>query len=135
MITLFITHFVADFLLQSREMGQRKSKEIKYLLKHLGIIHMMFVVPACLIMGLDQGIKFTFLNTFFHGIIDALIWKVYPLTVYYRRHKLKHLFSPSSLVSSDMTFRYWEDKVFYSFIGLDQMLHYATIILLFSSLT
>ncbi len=131
MTWLFITHFISDFLLQSREMGQKKSKEIKWLAKHLGIIHVSMVVPASLVLGLDKGILFTFLNTFFHGIIDAVIWKLYPLTVRFRRHKLKHLFSNENEV---MSFRYWEDKYFYSFIGFDQLCHYLTIVFLYDLL-
>lgn len=65
---VLIVHFIADFLLQSREMGKRKSSESKYLLAHLAIQFACFAL---------FGLKFAFYNALVHGIIDWNIWRIY----------------------------------------------------------
>lgn len=114
---LIALHFVADFLLQSREMGRKKSTDWRWLGLHLGIQFMVFLPYA--------GFQFAAMNALLHGIIDRNVWKLYKLSVLMR-------------VSKDMreglegSWRYWDDHVFYSTIGFDQMLHMATLYMLMS---
>jgi hypothetical protein len=136
MPVFLIFHFIADFLLQSRAMGKKKSESFKMLLKHLGIIFGVFFVGGALFfyylyfnipyMKVDRltislfcAFITSLLNTIAHGIIDANIWKLYKLSVYMR-------------VKNDQNFdvskwAYWDDSWFYSTIGLDQLLHVLTI--------
>lgn len=129
MIKLICLHFVADFLLQSREMGKKKSEEVKWLSYHL-LIQFLIFVPF-------TGWRFSLVNALIHGLIDWNIWKLYKYSVFRRciaddlRSLKEHpdRFTGSSY-SKLKVFKYWEDHLFYSTIGLDQSLHMMTLYLL-----
>lgn len=135
-IYMFFLHFVADFLLQSREMGKQKSENFRYLFIHVGI--QMIVMFAGLLYLLDplKAYQIACINALVHGIIDWNIWRLYKYTVYRKMrsyvwykfgycadkddHNAKEFFSH---------YQYWEDHWFYLTIGLDQFLHFSTIVL------
>lgn len=125
---MMLIHFVADFLLQSREMGQKKSSEPIWLLRHILIQWIVFVLCLFPVLGIAQAIMFSTANMIIHGIIDWNIWRLYKVSVALRFPELK--LDPSKAKD----FKYWEDHVFYSTIGFDQMLHVLTLIGLFSFL-
>ena len=75
-IKLLALHFLADFLLQSREMGMKKSEDIAWLLGYLVI---QFVVFAPF-----TSILFALANCAVHGLIDWFIWRGYKVTVHHR---------------------------------------------------
>ena len=108
----FIIHFIADFLLQSRDMARNKSSNLYYLIEHCKILAIVFFAFLYPFMLLNTFI-FILTNTLIHGIIDWHIWRIYK---WIRRKE------------NINTFKYWEDSLFYSFIGLDQLLHGLTII-------
>ena len=121
LILLFIAHFIADFLLQSREMGQKKSQYFKWLMGHLFI---QYFVMLAFVLGITGGdwktaTFFSLLNTIIHGIIDWYIWKFYKL------HAIRIIKRDRIKVRD---FKYWEDHMFYTTIGFDQLLHTATIV-------
>jgi uncharacterized membrane protein len=111
MITLIVLHFVADFLLQSREMGKRKSSDYKYLFAHLFIQFIIFL-PFI-------GVQLSLLNAAIHGIIDKNIWNLYKLFVVWNYNLDSE---------SGKSFKYWEDHWFFTTIGLDQSLHMITLV-------
>jgi len=148
MVLLMLTHFVADFLLQSREMGRKKSTDKLWLLRHLIIIYACFSVTSPLVFEWYEAFLFTALNTLAHGAIDALIWKGYAWTVWRRRRSVAvrqgwngesevfgHLDDGEAKRHLKKNFKYWEDSWFYHTIGLDQFLHYITIVLLYGWLS
>ena len=106
----FLTHFVADFIFQSRKMGQNKSSSLKWLSLHIAIIFICF---------LPFGLKFAVLNALFHAVIDGTIWNLYKISVFLR-----------DKTATKENWKYWQDSWFYTTIGFDQFLHGATIILL-----
>ena len=110
---LLLTHLLADFLLQSRTMGKKKSEDVRWLAAHLGI------QTACF---LPFGILFSLSNATVHGLIDWNIWKLYKLTV---ARRYFDGMGPAPEASSQ--FKYWEDHLFYTTIGIDQMLHIGTL--------
>ena len=105
----FILHFIADFLLQRREVGQKKSSSLPHLAEHVFIIFVCF---------LPFGTKFALMNAAIHMLIDACTWNAYKFSVIKRNPK------------ADQSFEYWKDHWFYVTIGLDQLLHALTIIIL-----
>lgn len=124
LVYLFFIHFFSDFVLQPRWMATRKSSEIAVLLGHVNIIFMSFLVGlalTCSLTGLTGSSVFFFslLNAGVHAAIDWNIWKGYKLLVWWK--------NPTA---TPETWRYWEDHWFYTFIGADQFLHGATILLL-----
>lgn len=126
---MFFLHFVADFLFQPRKMGRQKGKRslngLKYLALHLLIQFLTFLIGLSLIWSWDDALVFAVLNTVIHGIIDALIWKGYAQTIWLRRRNNNYLTD-----NNKKTWKYWDDQLFYVFIGLDQFLHFTTIVFL-----
>ena len=135
-----ILHFIADFLLQSREMGQKKSKEFKWWIYHILIQFTVFMVALSFFIGPEKAFYFSLFNAIIHGIIDGMIWNVYSWGVLQRTYKGQNFFPKGSIGDHEHkqahikklkeTWKYWEDHWFYSTIGLDQLLHSLTIVLL-----
>lgn len=108
----FFLHWVGDFLLQSREMATKKSSEFIWLFRHISIIFIVFILGT-------QNLKFALFNALIHALIDGAIWNFYkfvqePEIEYSRLEKRE--------------FRFWEDHLFWTFLGTDQLLHGLTII-------
>lgn len=144
---LFLTHFVADFLLQSRKMGKNKSSSWKYLGMHISIIFLAF---------LPFGFLFALINALCHAIIDRNIWnlyKIYAANVIQTKieRDLSHVseeflldwnsfptkkeeFVRTKAKYYSENFKYWEDHWFYATIGFDQLLHALTLIVLYNNL-
>ncbi len=132
---LFLLHFVADFLLQSREMGKTKSEKFNVLLAHVGIQFGIFLALGGAVLDGSTIFWFAAFNAIIHGVIDWNIWKFYKWTVF-RRHQA--VFSSPTEEGHEervnnfkASWQYWEDHWFYATIGLDQFLHASTIIILY----
>jgi len=128
---LLILHFIADFLLQPREMGAKKSSDWRWLAAHLAI---QFIVFAPF-----TSILFSLANCLIHGVIDGTLWNGYKWLVGKRIYdqdgnpwvpgvsqgKPHH-----SLFSDSGEWRFWLDHWFFATIGLDQLLHGLTLVFL-----
>jgi hypothetical protein len=149
LMSALICHYVGDFLLQSREMGQKKSTDFGVLLDHLSILFRTFcigMIPSLTwhlySMHPDLGLMYATLtavilslilsggNTIVHGMIDGTIWTLYKVDV--KRRLMKKIYKyggNSSMLDQEIAgFRYYEDKRFYDTIGADQLLHALTIV-------
>ncbi len=128
---LLFLHFIADFLLQSREMGKTKSGNIVVLFQHLAINWTVIVLLLPLAgVSFQLAMAVSTLNAIVHGVIDWYIWRIYKLSVINRiRRAIKpqefHMFRQLCL-----DFKYWDDHFFYVTIGADQLLHALTLITL-----
>jgi len=76
-IILILMHTIADFFLQGSKLSKLKAIKLPYLLEHVGIYTLFFVVLSPLLLGLTmvQGLAFSFLNGFLHLIIDYFTGK------------------------------------------------------------
>jgi len=118
MVVFLISEYIGDFILQSREIATTKSSNLDSLQQHSMVVGTIVSIamagafsyvwdsPA----GILGGIFFGMFYGVIHGFQDACIWKVYK---YIRRE-------------AGDKFEYWNDKLFYDFIGLDRMLHIIT---------
>lgn len=123
---MFFLHFLADFVLQSREMGQKKSTEIPFLIGHVAIQWGVMLMGLLQVMDPIAAYQIACLNAGIHGLIDWYIWKLYKYRVHMR---LKEMFPDEETFQFQADhFEYWKDKGFYSTIGFDQFLHHATIV-------
>lgn len=140
LIYLFFLHLLADFILQPREMGRKKSDNLIYLAGHVLIQYLVFL------LGLIVAYHYEFLpvqskyearvfingfalaNAAIHGLIDGITWNLYKFSVVLR--KPKQLFGRPTQGDKPV-FKYWEDHYFYLTIGIDQFLHISTIVLVF----
>jgi hypothetical protein len=110
-------HFIADFLLQSREMGKNKSHDLFYLLMHVMIQWLVMFGGLLFMLNPVAAYQIAAINAFIHGLIDWNIWRYYKRWVKFRFGNPK-----------EQEFKYWEDSGFYSTIGFDQMLHMWSIL-------
>ena len=101
-----VMHFIADFVLQRRWVATNKSSNWLALGEHILIVFLCF---------LPFGFTFSLLNALVHMVIDKTIWNVYK----WLRGK-----------EDKETFKFWEDDLFYTTIGFDQLLHVVTLIVL-----
>ena len=76
-IILVLMHVFGDFFLQGIKLSKLKALKIPYLLKHVGIYTMAFLILSPLILGLTilQGIAFSLLNGSIHLLIDSITGK------------------------------------------------------------
>jgi len=128
-IYMFFLHFLADFVLQPREMGRQKSSNMKYLSAHIAIQIAVFLLGLWPIIGFKMALMMALGNGAIHGVIDALIWKGYAYSVWMRR---RH--TGCTVRQLKLSWKYWDDHYFYLTIGLDQFLHMSTIVLVWSLL-
>lgn len=127
---VFVLHFIADFLLQSREMGTKKSSEFKWLARHLQIQFLIFTIVLTFIVGFPKAYVFAISNAAIHGIIDWYIWRGYKYFVMKRIERNPSHELLSGTYGTTGQWKYYEDHWFYSTIGLDQLLHGLTMIAL-----
>jgi len=129
-IWLFFFHFVADFILQSRQMALEKSSRPAMLLLHLSIIFFTFFIGGLYVFPNPvTAYQIAWLNACFHGLIDWNLWKIYKrLTI--NRVTKHYPEDPEKVQYTLKNWEYWTDKTFYTFIGLDQFLHYITLLLI-----
>lgn len=151
LVALF-AHFVADFLLQDREMGKNKSEKIDVLTFHVLINMVVMGVFLMPFVGFEKAMIFSFLNGLFHAIIDWNIWRFYKASAMRRIKeqaqvlaKKRHLTLVGKskeqvyadkvglLMEARSNFKFWEDHWFYVTIGTDQFLHTATIVVLWAA--
>lgn len=122
---LMVLHFIADFLLQSKEMGKKKSECVKWLAAHIGIHFITFFAACLLFLSPEQAALMAFGNAALHGLIDWNLWRFYKRTVVWR--------NPDVPVEElKKNYKWWEDFVFIVALGLDQMLHYLSIVTLYN---
>lgn len=115
---LFTLHFIADFPLQSRDMAREKSTKLKVLIDHVWVHLLVFSTAGWFLLPYMTGLVLAAVVAIVHGVIDWYIWRGYK---WYRMRGLRHADSAAS-------FRWWEDGLFFTVIGFDQLLHGLTII-------
>lgn len=126
-VVVFILHYLADWVLQSPQMGREKSSKLKVLAQHISII---FLVPALgMLFFLDPYLSFKLaaVNALTHAVIDWNIWRLYRVTVWLRNRD-----TPPEELSKN--YKYWLDPVFGYFLGADQLLHFIILYLLYGAL-
>jgi len=134
LIIAFIAHFIADFLLQSRQMGKEKSEKFPVLIAHVCIQITFMYIGLLFVLPITVAASIAILNGLVHGAIDWNIWKGYKWTV---KRWLEN--NPDHVDTIEFketgVWKYWDDHVFYTTIGLDQSLHTLTIVILIGCLT
>lgn len=107
-ILILFTHWLFDFFLQTREMGNNKSKSNYYLAQHVGIYSLGLFFASFVIFPdkswVDIGIFWIMINGASHFLTDYVTSR-----------------ATSALYKEE---RFHE---FFSVIGLDQMIHYITL--------
>ena len=142
LLILFGLHFLADFVLQSREMGKGKSEDIEWLWIHFIIIFIIFLIGSVFVFLFNgtpdseivqNAIRLSLGISVIHCFQDWFIWRGYKNIVKIRIMDEDYESTSSKTVTEKFRdWKYWEDKLFYDTIGIDQALHYITILLVYN---
>jgi hypothetical protein len=141
----FTLHFIADFILQPRTMGKKKSESLKWLAGHLAIQLVVMAVGLSYLVDAKTALAIAGINAVVHGVVDWYIWRGYKWlvlkriqaqakkTIEYRTKQQPSFAQADFLIQEELKhqsahWRYWEDHWFYVTIGFDQLLHGLTLI-------
>lgn len=119
-LSLLVTHFIGDFLLQSDWMALNKNKKLSALVSHVSVYSLCF---------LPWGWKFVLVTFVLHYWVDyytsrvtSKLWFMKPTINVYQRGVGTELVSYQTYeVISE--YRHW----FFVAIGFDQLIHYFTL--------
>lgn len=106
---ILIINYIADFLLQSREIATKKSKSLPALLKHVSTLGIFMFVTLAICYKFENlyGVfAFSMVNMLLHGITD-----------FFTSKWTSHLYKNEKI------------KQFFDVIGFDQLIHVITILM------
>jgi len=111
LIMFFSLHFVGDFVFQTRQMAENKSKSIYWLTSHV-LWYCVAFMPIAFLIGLEtQYIEFQFVLFTTHWLTDFFTSKL--TSYFWKKRKV---------------------KAFFMVIGFDQLIHIITLLLIFKYL-
>jgi hypothetical protein len=113
-ILIFLFHWVCDFILQTQEMGVKKSSSIKWLSYHV----LVYSLGTTLLWGV-----------FYCGFDLILLTLIFSIT--FVTHWITDFFT------SKWTTKLWKEervRYFFKVIGLDQLIHATTLLLTYNYL-
>lgn len=138
LLGLFFLNYVADYLLQTREMGQKKSSNLVFLSAHIFVIFVVILLGSTPMFGFAQALKFSFWNAATHFFVDLVYWNLYGLIVLTRENEfgsdIGHLFKNFKHYKNKLIeqgYKYWEDKKFFDTIGIDCHTHLYLLVLVY----
>lgn len=104
LLTIFIVHFLADFVFQTSQMATGKSKSLKWLSIHVGVYGLVSVISLILI---GQSA---------HSYYLGFAWWLGNVALHFI----------TDFITSKLTSRFWNAKnyrLFFVMIGFDQLIH------------
>jgi hypothetical protein len=116
LLFIIFIHWVADFVLQTRHMGLRKSSSNYYLTLHVLVYTFSTIMAWSIVLPLI-GFHLTTLSV---SLAFSLIFLLHWLTDY---------------ITSRQTTKLYKEEKYYEFfvmIGFDQVLHYVQLFLIFN---
>ncbi|PQO46309.1 DUF3307 domain-containing protein [Blastopirellula marina] len=99
---VMLTHWIADFLCQTRWMAENKSKDLKALSAHVGVYTVVLGVLCWPLFSLLGGLAFMLVNGVLHFVVDFITSRI---SSYFYQQKNMH--------------------AFFATVGFDQYLHFV----------
>jgi len=77
-IIIFILHIFGGFFLQSKRISKLKRTNILFLLEHVGLYTLIFIIFSPILLGITfwEGIEFSLINGVLHFIVDFFTGKL-----------------------------------------------------------
>lgn len=134
LVIILIAHYIGDFILQTRNMGLKKSKSIMWLSMHVGT-YLITLLIFGLIFGsylVDDNnyrpiFEWCFVNGLLHWFTDFISSKLsgycYTKMDYYEKNRD---IENSDKLKNKFQYHFW------SVIGLDQLIHAITLLLTYN---
>ncbi len=78
LVVIFILHVFAGFFLQSNRISKLKREKTRYLLEHVGMYTLAFIILSPVLLGLTilQGLIYSLINGVLHLIVDYFTGKL-----------------------------------------------------------
>lgn len=78
LVVIFILHVFAGFFLQSNRISKLKREKNRYLLEHVGLYTLVFIILSPVLLGLTilQGLVYSLINGVLHLIVDYFTGKL-----------------------------------------------------------
>ena len=111
MLTIMFYHFVGDYMLQSRWMGDNKSKRLDALLLHCGVYSLFLLLAVVIEFGYYNAILFVGINFVLHLITD-----------YFTSRLTAYLYGQKQMYET------------FAVMGFDQYIHFACLYVTFEIL-
>lgn len=128
LIALLVLHYVADFLLQTRKMGQNKSKSLMWLSIHVGV-YLIALLSFGLLFGhyvvqdpndMYPIFEYCLLNATLHWLTDFGTSK---LSGYFYMKYVAYKQKDEDAIADRYQYKFWAT------IGFDQLVHGVTLLL------
>lgn len=103
-LTIFVVHFLADFVFQTSQMATGKSKSLKWLSIHVGVYSLVSFISLYIVGN--------FIDSFYLGFA----WWLGNVALHFI----------TDFITSKITSKFWEAKnyrLFFVMIGFDQLIH------------
>jgi len=77
-VVIFLLHVFAGFFLQSNRISKLKRENKRYLLEHVGMYTLVFIVLSPILLGLTilQGLIYSLINGVFHYVVDYFTGRI-----------------------------------------------------------
>jgi hypothetical protein len=77
-VVIFLLHVFAGFFLQSNRISKLKRENKRYLLEHVGMYTLVFIILSPILLGLTilQGLIYSLINGVLHFIVDYFTGKI-----------------------------------------------------------
>ncbi|MDD5185485.1 MAG: DUF3307 domain-containing protein [Paludibacter sp.] len=78
LVVIFILHVFAGFFLQSNRISKLKRENKRYLLEHVGLYTLVFIILSPVLLGLTilQGLVYSLINGVLHLVVDYFTGKL-----------------------------------------------------------
>lgn len=113
-LLIIVTHWIADFVLQTEQMARLKSSVPEFLFRHVFIYTAAFIPVAFILLEPTSAVTFLAINFTLHYLVDKI---TSPVT--------KVLFSNGTYYTNIPNIGA------FSVIGFDQLLHYMCLFITF----
>jgi len=112
-LVLVVLHWICDYLLQTREMGDNKSSSWYYLLQHT-LVYSVFIYIGLLLYGLEDNSAL--------GQFMTLTFLLHTATDYFTSRAVKRLYAQKRMYET------------FAVMGFDQALHHAQLFICYDLL-
>ncbi len=126
---IIFVHWVADFIFQAEEWANNKSKSNLHLYKHVLTYSAIWVLPICLMLGVERPHETTEWYVYSTLLFFVLTFCCHFITDYITSRIVSRKFANKEYGSPILNFGA------FTVIGFDQVLHYAQLFLAFHLLT
>ena len=140
MVFIFIGHYIAEYILQTKEIDRNKNSNYIFLFAHIWIIFGLVAFFGMFVFkDISTAIIFSAWNALAHLTIDFISWRLYTYLTLGKSYGFECLRDPdfnykekSDLIHSKLDFL--KDSLFVKITGAEKIAHVAVLYELYQSL-